>query len=236
MSPAQENQNKRVLYGRRLGRPLRKTQRQRLSDFLPQIEVGPLERLAAPRDLFDGPVEAVWLEIGFGSGEHLAEQARNNPAVGLIGCEPFINGVASLVRTVEAEAIANVRIHADDARAVLDALPDSSVERCFILFPDPWPKRRHHGRRIVSPETLRQLARILTDGGVLRLASDHSEYVRWMLFHTLADGCFAWRAKGPADWRERPPDWPTTRYEQKAAQRGESSVFLEFLRRPRADK
>lgn len=235
MSPAAEK-NKRILYGRRQGRPLRKAQRARLSDFLPQISIESLERLDDPIALFDPPVKAIWLEVGFGGGEHLAAQALAHPEIGFIGCEPFMNGVARLVRTVETSNIENIRVYAEDARRLIEALPDRSVERCFILFPDPWPKRRHHRRRIVSPETLTELARVMADSARLRLASDHRDYVRWMLFHTLRQDAFEWCAKRPEDWRTRPPDWPPTRYEEKAAQRGETSIYLEFMRRPRADK
>ncbi|MEC9153404.1 MAG: tRNA (guanosine(46)-N7)-methyltransferase TrmB [Pseudomonadota bacterium] len=181
-------------------------------------------------------VKTVWLEVGFGSGEHLAAQAKAHPEIGFIGCEPFINGVARLVRTVEISDIKNIRIHAADARQLIETLPDSSIERCFILFPDPWPKRRHHRRRIVSPDTLAELARVIVDGGRLRLASDHRGYVRWILFHTLQQGAFEWCAKSSKDWLTRPSDWPTTRYEEKAAQRGETSIYLEFNRRTRSDK
>ena len=235
MSPAPE-ENKRILYGRRQGRPLRKAQRARLSEILPQISIESLERLEDPFSLFDKPVKAIWLEIGFGGGEHLAAQAQAHPEIGFIGCEPFMNGVARLVRTVETSKIENIRIYAEDARRLIEALPDRSIERCFILFPDPWPKRRHHRRRIVSPETLKDLARVMADDARLRLASDHRDYVRWMLFHTLRHDAFEWSAKGPEDWRTRPPDWPPTRYEEKAAQRGETSIYLEFIRRSRADK
>lgn len=201
--------------------------------MLPNVSIGTLDRLADPPALFDPPPAAIRLEVGFGSGEHLAAQAKANPGVGFIGCEPFINGVAQLVRTMETEKIANIRIFADDARQLIDALPDRSIDRCFILFPDPWPKRRHHRRRIVSPETLAELARILQDSARLRLASDHREYIRWILFHTLQEESFEWCAREPSDWRVRPDDWPPTRYEEKAAQRGESSIYLEFSRRPR---
>jgi tRNA (guanine-N7-)-methyltransferase len=235
LSPAPEK-NKRILYGRRQGRPLRKAQRERLSDLLPQISIDSLDTLTDPSALFYTPVNAVWLEVGFGGGEHLAAQAQANPDIGFIGCEPFINGVARLVRTVESADIRNIRVYAEDARRLIEALPTRSIERCFILFPDPWPKRRHHRRRIVSPDTLDELARVMADGGQLRLASDHRDYVRWMLFHTLQHGAFEWCARGPEDWRIRPSDWPPTRYEEKAAQRGETSIYLEFIRRARMDK
>lgn len=230
------HKNKHILYGRRLGRPLRKAQRARLSDFLPQISIESLECLDDPRTLFDPLVKAIWLEVGFGGGEHLAAQAQAHTDIGFIGCEPFINGVAGLVRAVEIADIKNIRVYAGDARSLIEALPDRSIERCFILFPDPWPKRRHHRRRIISPETLTELARVMVDSARLRLASDHRDYVRWMLSHTLQNGAFEWCAKGPDDWRTRPHDWPATRYEEKAAQRGETSIYLEFIRRAQADK
>jgi len=203
---------------------------------LPQISIAATERHEDPSGLFVPLVKAVWLEVGFGSGEHLATQAMAHPEIGFIGCEPFINGVARLVRSVEIFNIKNIRIYAGDARQLIEALPDNSIERCFILFPDPWPKRRHHRRRIVSPDTLAELARVIVDGGRLRLASDHRDYVRWILFHTLQQGVFEWCAKSPEDWRTRPSDWPTTRYEKKAAQRGGTSIYLEFNRRTRSHK
>ena len=235
MSPTPEK-NRRVLYGRRLGRPLRKAQRKRLATLLPQLSIASSERHEDPSGLFVPLVKTVWLEVGFGSGEHLAAQAKAHPEIGFIGCEPFINGVARLVRTIAISDIKNIRIHAADARQLIETLPDSSIERCFILFPDPWPKRRHHRRRIVSPDTLAELARVIVDGGRLRLASDHRGYVRWILFHTLQQGAFEWCAKSSKDWLTRPSDWPTTRYEEKAAQRGETSIYLEFNRRTRSDK
>ena len=215
---------------------MRKAQRKRLAALLPRLSIALSGRHEDPSGLFVPLVKAVWLEVGFGSGEHLAAQAKAHPEIGFIGCEPFINGVARLVRTVEISDIKNIRIHTADARQLIETLPDSSIERCFILFPDPWPKRRHHRRRIVSPDTLAELARVIVDGGQLRLASDHRDYVRWILFHTLRQGAFEWCAKSSKDWRTRPSDWPTTRYEEKAAQRGETSIYLEFNRRTRSDK
>jgi tRNA (guanine-N7-)-methyltransferase len=183
--------------------------------------------------LFDPPAETVWLEIGFGGGEHLAAQAEAHPTVGLIGCEPFVNGVVSALGHVARRRLSNVRLWPDDARLLLDRLPDGAVARAFILFPDPWPKARHHKRRIVSPENLDRLARVLRDGAELRLASDDVAYVDWMLAHLVPHSAFAWTARRPADWRERPDDWPATRYETKARSKGISPAFLRFTRVPR---
>jgi tRNA (guanine-N7-)-methyltransferase len=192
-----------------------------------------------PRAQFEGAVGIgggigeIWLEIGFGGGEHLAAQAVAHPDVGFIGCEPFMNGVARLMSDIDARHLQNIRVHADDARDLMDALPDASISRCFILFPDPWPKLRHNNRRMVSRENLDALARILADGAILRLASDHMEYVRWILFHILGHDAFEWKCQGPEDWRQRPADAPPTRYEEKALAKGDSCVYLQFLRRER---
>ena len=180
--------------------------------------------------LFDAEVSDVWLEIGFGAGEHLAWQAEQNPQVGFLGCEPFINGVAAILAEIETRNLANVRLHMDDARDVLAWLPEASIGRAFILFPDPWPKKRHHRRRLVSADTLRQLARVMRSGSELRLATDSGDYASVMLKRLMDEAAFAWTARCAADWRERGPDWPATRYEQKAAARGARSYYLKFER------
>ncbi|MDH3228661.1 MAG: tRNA (guanine(46)-N(7))-methyltransferase TrmB [Alphaproteobacteria bacterium] len=183
--------------------------------------------------VFGGPVDDIWLEVGFGGGEHLAALARAHPTVGMLGCEPFINGVGRLLSEIDRDGIRNIRIHPDDARELIDALPDASVGRVFVLFADPWPKKRHHRRRLIGPDTLPGLARIMKGGAELRLASDQMPLVRWMLFHIIRHGAFEWTARGPDDWRLRPIDWPQTRYEAKALARGETCIYLTFRRRPR---
>ncbi len=183
--------------------------------------------------MFDGPVDDVWLEIGFGGGEHLAAQAQAHPTVGVLGCEPFLNGVGRLLSLIDRDGFRNVRIHPDDARDLIDALPDASVGRVFVLFADPWPKRRHHRRRFIGPGTLPALARIMKDGAELRLASDQMPLIRWMLYHLTGHEAFEWLAREPGHWRVRPEDWPQTRYEAKALARGETCVYLTFRRRDR---
>lgn len=223
------------LYGRRKGRPLRKRKASLLDSALPALEIPPPQPGDAidPAALFPDPVRDVWLEVGFGSGHHLAAQAAANPDVGLIGCEPFVNGVAALLALVEEGGLTNVRVLPDDARPLLDALPDASIGRAFILFADPWPKKRHWERRFVGPENLPRLARVLKDGAELRLASDDMGLVRWMLEHTRNHPDFEWTARQASDWRDRPADWPATRYEQKAIAAGRKPVFLRFVRRAR---
>ncbi len=223
-------------FGRRKGKGLKPAQARLLDERLPALSVPVDAPVRDVRALFDPPVETVWLEIGFGAGEHLLEQARAHPSVGLIGCEPFVNGVAKVLQAMEApDGPRNIRLFADDARLLLAALPPASIDRLFILFPDPWPKRRHWDRRIVGPQTIPAFARVLADGAEMRLASDHAGYVRWMLYHLTATAAgrdlFAWADMGPGDWRHRGADWPPTRYEQKAL--AGRPTYLTFRRRPR---
>ncbi|MGF7159035.1 tRNA (guanine-N7-)-methyltransferase [Rhodoligotrophos appendicifer] len=200
-----------------------------MAELLPRLRVS-LDHLDDPRSLFPNPVREIWLEIGFGGGEHLAWQARQHPDVGFIGVEPFVNGVAKLLTVADAEGLQNIRVYDQDARELLSALPEASIGRAFILFPDPWHKVRHHKRRIVNRDTLGDLARIMTPGSVLRIGSDIPGYVRWIMMHARQVPRFAWTAESATDWRVRPDDWPITRYEQKAEREGRRSVYMSFRR------
>ncbi len=238
----------RILYGRRRGRRLRPRRQALVSDLLPHLaltlpadgvaDFDPLRAFtAAVPGLPDLPrPREVRIEIGFGAGEHLAAQARNHPEIGFIGCEHYINGVAALLSEIDRLGLGNIRIFMDDARKLIDALAGNSVTRVDLLFPDPWPKARHHKRRFISPETLDQLARIIGDGGELRFASDDSGLVRWTLEAVLDHGDFIWLATRPSDWRNRPADSIATRYEAKANEAGRACVFLRFARKPRPGK
>ncbi len=223
------------LHGRRKGRPLRKGRQRLLDELLPRVAVPPPGpgRALDPAALFSDPVEDVWLEIGFGAGEHLADMAEAHPRVGILGCEFFINGVASLLRHIEERHLDNVRVRMGDAGALIDALPDASLGRAFLLFPDPWPKTRHAARRFLQMGSLDKLARVLRDGAELRIASDHPVYVTWIFQHMLRRTDFLWQAGRAADWRTRPPDWPGTRYEAKALEEGRQPVFLSYRRATR---
>ncbi|MBI4185174.1 MAG: tRNA (guanosine(46)-N7)-methyltransferase TrmB [Proteobacteria bacterium] len=222
-------------YGRRRGHRLRPGRRRLLDELLPRIrvpdpgEAGAVEPLA----LFAGAVGEVWLEIGFGSGEHLAAQAAAHPAVGLIGCEPFVNGLSALLAEVERLGLANVRVFPDDARLLIPALPEASLARAFILFPDPWPKARHAKRRLIDDQALAALARVLADGAEVRIATDDAGYLRWILACLARAPAFAWLARRPADWRHRPAGWPPTRYEAKALAEGRTATYLRLCRLPR---
>lgn len=220
----------RRIYGRRQSHRIRPARKRLLEERLPDL------RIHVPEDGSPIPLGEVqstmcsqhWLEVGFGGGEHLAAQARANPDALLIGCEPYVNGVARLLSLTD--DVDNVRVVIDDARLLLKALPAASIDRIFVLFPDPWPKTRHHKRRIVNPETLSDMARLLKPGGELRLATDIMSYARPMLAAALADGRFDWLAERPVDWRVRPDDWPPTRYEDKARKAGRAPVFFRFFR------
>jgi tRNA (guanine-N7-)-methyltransferase len=214
---------------------LRPGRRRLLDTLLPRLRVGPLDdRTSIDLGLlFPALPRRLWLEVGFGAGEHLAAQAAAHPEIGIIGCEPFVNGVAALLSLVDRMGLANVRVFDDDARPLLAALPAAAIDRVFVLFPDPWPKRRHHKRRFIAPPTLDALARVMGDGAELRFASDDMDYVRWTLDHVCRHGAFAWTARRPGDWRGRPGDAVETRYEAKARAAGTTCVHLTFRRRPR---
>ena len=197
-----------------------------MESLLPRLALppGPLD----PAALAPGARE-VWLEIGFGGGEHLAAQASAHPDVLLLGAEPFLNGVASAVRHIEEAGLANVRLHAGDARELLAALPAASLARVFILFPDPWPKARHHKRRLVNPALAAELARVMRPGARLRFATDWADYADHALRALCAEPRLAWLAERADDWRLPPPDHVTTRYESKRL--GDCApIFLDFER------
>jgi len=222
----------RWLYGRRRGRALRQGQRRLKEVLLPRVafalgEGGSLD----PRRLFPHPVDAVWLELGFGAGEHLAAQAAAHRAIGCIGAEVFENGVVKLLAVIEREHLDNIRLFIDDGRRLIAALPSASIARTFILFPDPWPKERHKKRRLVAQETLDALARVMGDGAELRLATDDEDYAAAMRDCVAAHPLFV----GGEEARERPADWPPTRYEQKALAAGRNPLYLRTLRRARGE-
>jgi tRNA (guanine-N7-)-methyltransferase len=225
---------RRTLHGRRRGKKLRAGQQSLLDTLLPRLVLA-LPADAARIDLaqaFGGrlPPDGVWLEVGFGAGEHLVWQAEQHPGVGLIGCEPYLNGVAKCLAHIERGGAKNIRLFADDARFVMAALPPGSLSRVFVLFPDPWPKTRHHKRRFVQRENLDTLANLMIPGAELRLATDDPSYLPWMIEHACTHPAFDWLADRPADWRTRPADWPATRYERKML--AGKPVFLRLRRRP----
>jgi tRNA (guanine-N7-)-methyltransferase len=228
VSGGHAERTRRLLYGRRKGQKLSAHQQHLLDHLLPQFELR-LNPGADPRSYFSQRVEDVWFEIGFGGGEHLIWQTQQHPNAGFIGAEPYINGVVKLLSQLESAPANNLRIYSGDARDILEALPDASLGRVFILFPDPWPKTRHHKRRFIQMNTLDQLARVMKPGAELRFASDDSGHVEWTLERLMAHPAFEWAARRASDWRTRPADWPSTRYEAKELHG--KPVFLKFRRR-----
>lgn len=217
-------------FGRRQGKKLSPGRERLMTDLLPRISI----ELDKPvRDHFAPDVKALWLEIGFGGGEHLAAQAAHNPDTGIIGCEPFIDGVAKLLAQVNDAELKNVRVYSDDARKIFPNIKDGELDRTFVLFPDPWRKSRHHKRRFIQKNSLDEIARMLKDGGELRVASDHMDYVRWTLAHVMRHPDFEWTANSAEDWRNPPADWIRTRYEEKALAKGDKCVYMCFKRRAR---
>lgn len=218
-------------FGRRHGRPLSARQKALLTDDLPRLTID----LTAPAparlsELFPTPADEVWLEIGFGGAEHLLWQAEHNRHVGLIGCEPFQEGVVKALAGIEAQSLRNIRLWPDDARPLLNWLPVASISRAFILFPDPWPKKRQQKRRLINPALLTALVRVLRPGGNLRIATDIGDYARTILLAVRATPALRWSARQASDWRLRPPDWPMTRYEAKALAAGRRCTYFTFER------
>ena len=231
---ASEGAPRRKFYGRRKGRQLRRGQQGLIDDLLPRLTLAlPQTGFIDPATLFAKPPRAVWLEIGFGGGEHLAYQAKANPEIGFVGCEVFENGVASMLAHIRDEDLVNVRLHPEDARDLLAVLKPNSIDRLFLLFPDPWPKKRHAGRRFINQANLDLLSTSLVDGAEFRVGSDDPGYIAWALAHVTAHPAFQWLAESPADWSRRPDDWPETRYERKALKAGRKPAYFRFRRRSR---
>lgn len=227
----------RKLYGRRRSHKLRSGRQELFETALHALSVlaerrgETPPRLRAPLETLLPGKRAHWLEIGFGGGEHLADLAAAHPDVGMIGCEHYIDGVAKLLSAVAREGLGNIRLHPHDARDLIDALPDQSLQRVYLLYPDPWPKKRHHKRRFMSPQNLDALARVMAPGAELRVASDIPDYIRHSLQHALAHPAFDWTATRAADWLTPWDGWKSTRYEEKALREGRSPAYLVFRRR-----
>lgn len=218
----------RRLYGRRQGHALRAGQAALVDDLLPQLaipETGPLTAEA----LFGAP-RPMAVEIGFGSGEHMAQQAAMRPDWGFIGCEPFLNGVVGALGHIERMGLENVRIHMGDALEVLERLPDQSLDRVWLLHPDPWPKARHAKRRFMNKGPIELIARKMKPGGEFRFGTDHPVYCRWAMMVMGQSPHFSWQAETPQDFLVRPDDWPETRYEAKARRLGHEVWYFRYIR------
>lgn len=222
----------RAFFGRRSGKRLHKGQDQLFRELLPGLEIRLGEGAVDPHALFQKPVGRVAIEIGYGGGEHLARQARQNPETGFVGCEVFSGGIAKLLEKVDEQRLGNIRLFTDDALKLLVKLPDASIDEAFLLYPDPWPKTRHHKRRFVSPVTLGELARVLRPGSTFHFASDIEDYANWTLAHALRSPDFVFAPGAAGSWFEPFPGWEPTRYEEKARAEGRDvSHYLNFIRR-----
>lgn len=232
MSGERRSRSTEAFYGRRHGKTLRSLQAQALENCLPRYRID----LARPapvdlRDLFKASISEMRLEIGFGGGEHLLHDAAANPATGLIGVEPFVNGMAKLMTALADRPMENIRVFDDDATQLLDWLPEASLDGIALLYPDPWPKKKHWKRRFVSAANLDRFARVLKPGGVFRFASDIDTYVNWTLLHCRTHPAFVWQAADAGDWHQPYPGWPGTRYEAKALLEERKPAYLTFVRK-----
>lgn len=234
-------------FGRRQGRTIHKTKNFLLESFLPRIKISggqPVDVI----NIFNEPKQRYCLEIGFGDGEHLAALAKENPQTGFMGIEVYKNGVANLLNILtgirdsdECPAdgavvladgrVDNIRVFDDDARLLFEALPDAVFDKIYLLFPDPWPKKKHAARRFVNPDNLDQLSRLLKKGGILQIATDHQVYKRWVLEQMRLRADFVWTAQTSDDWRNPPADWHETKYQRKAIREGRKPVFFEYIKR-----
>ena len=228
-------------FGRRKGRIIRCAKTVLLEKFLPKIRIS--KGTIITPEIFNFKISELYLEIGFGSGEHLAEQARRHPDIGFIGAEVFQNGIANLLTlitgiktkeelkdsiTLTPDRADNIRIFDDDMRLLFSQIPDNSLNKIFLLFPDPWPKKRHENRRFINPENLKELARCLKPNGILRIATDHKIYKHWTLRQMHSCPLFKWTATCGNDWKHEPKDWVQTKYQRKALREGRRPVFLEY--------
>jgi tRNA (guanine-N7-)-methyltransferase len=232
MSDSGSGSRRGAFYGRRKGHALKPRQAGLMDTLLPKLAIdldtpAPLH-LAA---LFPIAVDEVRLEIGFGGGEHMVAQAEAHPGTGFIGVEPFINGMAKALAAIDARKLGNIRLLFDDATFLLDWLPSQSLARVDLIYPDPWPKRRHWKRRFVQDRSVAELARVLRPGGEFRFASDIPDYVAWTLAHLGRSDAFAWTAERADDWRQPWPGFFSTRYEAKAIREGRTPCYLIFARR-----
>jgi tRNA (guanine-N7-)-methyltransferase len=231
-SPAQGNAPERpggAFFGRRKAKKLRGGQSDLFGTLLPRLLLPEALPSSLPA-LFPDPVRAVGLEIGFGGGEHLLAAARQSPDMGFIGCEPFINGMAKMLASIQREGLTNIRLWCDDAAPLLQRLPDGQIERVDLFYPDPWPKRRQRKRRFVSPRTLDDIARVLRPGGAFRFASDIDDYVGWTLARLAPRSDLIWQANAATDWLTPFEGWVRTRYEAKAFAAGRRPSYIRAIR------
>lgn len=235
LSDSQKSKPQRRVYGRRQGRPLKSSRVDALKSLLPAVSI-PEEDLTEngtvdPEIWFSRRGLPLWMEIGFGNGEHLSALMREHPENNYIGAEPFVNGVSAFLKDIAELQKDNIRIHMDDALEVISSIKPESLHGIYVLNPDPWPKTRHHKRRIISKENLDAFARVMKPGGSLIMTTDVDDLAEWMLTQTFTHGGFEWTAESRKDWKSPPPGWTETRYEKKGRDQGRSQSYLVFRKK-----
>jgi tRNA (guanine-N7-)-methyltransferase len=230
-SDPEREDSERAFFGRRKGHKLRQHQAELIDHLLPRLSLDIATKApASASEIFDPAADDVRLEIGFGGGEHLLHEARAKREIGFLGCEAYVNGMAKALAAIEAEGLRNIRLHHGDALELLDWLPEGALARVDILYPDPWPKRRHWKRRFISDDRIARLGRVLKRGGELRFATDWADYAEWALLRFIRSPLFRWTAERGDDWRKPWSEFPGTRYEEKARKEGRPPCYLTFLR------
>lgn len=231
---------RRKRWGRRKGRPLNKMRSESLDIILDKYGID-VEKVIQSKDILSVSEildeacsgKEIWLEVGFGNGEHILTQAMRNPDVLFIGCEPFINGIAALAKDIVEQDVKNIRIWNDDAHFLIEKMPDDCISRAFVLFPDPWPKAKHAKRRFIRQETLGIFSRIMKSGAILRMATDVEDLAQWMLEQAREHPDFQWCKESQTDWNKPPEDWVQTRYQTKGFEAGRQSHYIFFERKDR---
>lgn len=235
LASTHSEQRKRQVHGRRQGRPLSASRQVTLDNVLPSLSLDATgltqDGTLNPATLFSKKLPRFVMEIGFGNGEHLANMMRARPDAGYIGAEPFINGMTAFLKEIQDTPQDNIRVWMDDALLVVRSLAPASLDALYILNPDPWPKKRHNKRRIVRLETLAEYHRVLKPGGDLIMATDVDDLAEWMLTQTIQHGGFDWQAECAADWKNKPTDWFSTRYENKGKEAGRSQSYILFKKK-----
>ena len=214
-------------FSRRVGRKLRPAQKNLLTEFLPTITFEDDQTSINLQELFNDDITSYELEIGFGSGEHMVARAMDDVQIGCIGCEPYLNGVAKALSLIKIENVQNLKIYSDDVNHIIDRLGDHSLNKIWVLFPDPWPKRKHHSRRIINENFLSKISRILKKNGKLVIATDHAEYAKWILTQLQQHKSFE-LLPSDNDFRSFPDDWHKSKYQLKAEARGLLPFYFEF--------
>lgn len=215
----------RAFFGRKSGKRLHVRQKHLFETLLPELQFDLEAAKAGPKALFAAPVENCFIEIGYGGGEHLSRMASQNPRAGFIGCEVFTGGIGKLLEKIGDDELGNIRLYTEDALNLLNVLPDRCLDGAFLLYPDPWPKKRHHKRRFVSQATLDALGRVLRPGGFFKVATDIEDYANWTMAHVLRHADFVWPDEPAGSWHTPFDGWQATRYEQKARREGRMHSF-----------